>query len=156
MTDITTLADRLAAAEAAVPSWSYGMSMERDGARWLLTDPFKGLQRFAIAWYQDGVPPVTAYTRDQYEAACVAAGIDTAADSELGTYADKHASPYPGEWPDDAQLALTLRRRRMQGIERETPPAPPVVRLAPPEPVPTHCMFCGLPLSRSGDCEECV
>jgi hypothetical protein len=149
-------AERLALADAAVPQWEYGVTVEPEGSRWLRTDPAEGLVRFAIAWYQDGPPPVTDYTRLQYEAACAAAGIDAAPDADLGNYADINASPHPGEWPDDLLLALTLRRRRIAGIKREAPPAPPrPIRLEVERPS-RCCDFCGLPFGSKGTCEECV
>lgn len=147
----------LAAAEAAVPEWPYGIAMEHEEGRWLRTDPLNGLERFAIAWYRESPPPVDVYTRAQYEAACAAAGIEPAADSELGNYADKHAEPRHGEWPAEAHVALTLRRRRIFGLQREAPPAPPPqlppIEVSEPR---TTCHFCGLPLGRKGSCEECV
>ena len=88
-------------------------------------------------------------SREQYEAACLAAGIDAAHDHELGTYADKHASPYPGEWPEEAHVALNLRRRRMRGIEDEAPPKPkPQLRMDPVgRPRPARC-------HTGGDCSS--
>jgi hypothetical protein len=169
---------RLSAAEAAAPDWSYGMNMERDGSQWLLTDPFKGLERFAIAWYQDCPPPVTAYTRAQYEAACEAAGIAAAPDGELGNYADKFASPALGEWPEDAYIALILRRRRIAGMDREADQKPSTVAaatvpatatglvdrralavadmLGANQPATGNCHYCGLALSPRGLCDECI
>lgn len=142
--------DRLAAAEAAVPDWPYDMAMEYENGKWLHTDPHKGLDRTPIAWYAEGPPPVSAYTREQFEAACAAAGIDVPPDSDLGSHADKFASPNLGEWPDDDYIALMLRRRRIAGMEREAPPkpAPPPRDLMPVgRPRPARC-------HTGGDCSS--
>jgi hypothetical protein len=90
-----------------------------------------------------------------------------------------YASPYAGESPGDARVALDLRRRRIRGIEHEQAAQPPTSAVpAAPSPGDSHlmadrnaqvvadmlgvsqprtgvCHYCGLSLNRYGECEEC-
>lgn len=182
-----TVAERLTAVDAAeeavaavVGAYEYGITVWREGSRWLITDPHTGREGFAFAWYAPGTPPVSVYTRAQYEAACAAVDLVPAADDELGTYSDQYSQSWPHEVSAKAMIELSLRRRRMAGIEREVPaaaaaavpgaPADGDVRpragqgadrvadlLGLPRSAATArgvCHYCGLPLGPHG-CPEC-
>lgn len=159
-----------------------GPSWEGGPRTWRRTDPHQGCVDYAFAWYRDTAPPVDVYTRAQYEAACASVGLEPADDATLGSYADTYGEFAPPEYPPRTCIEMNLRRRRIAGLAREAPAAPrqdaPPTVEAPttttgaladrqatqvaeiiglPAPAATgRCHYCGLPLNRSGQCEECV
>jgi hypothetical protein len=160
------------------PSWAGGPRT------WRRTDRHTGQDAFAFAWYSDQAPPVDVYTRTQYEAACGALGLPPAPDASLGSYGDMYGQFAPPEYPARTVVEVTLRRRRLAGLEREAPAgvaavAHPVVTAADaavqttqvadvqatqvaeilglPAPSATgRCHYCGCLLDRHGRCPECV
>lgn len=134
--------------EAIGQNWPYGIrvwSEPREGAtpRWYVTDAHTGQDRSEFGWYSDTPPPVWAYTRELYERACAAVGIEPAADGDLNNYADKYGDFRVGEYPPIHVIMFDLRRRRIAGIVREQPPAPPVQ--AEPEKIQDEpCDECGM------------
>lgn len=93
-----------------------------DTPTWKLTDPHKGHEGHAFAWYSHTPPPVDVYTRAQYETACAALELDAASDAEI----DAHDRRYGRNgtldlWisPPREVIAATLRRRRLAGMDRE-------------------------------------
>lgn len=119
--------DRLnAAIEAAIgQERHYGIRVwsESDPRRstptWRMTDPYRGCEGYAFAWYSTDPPPVDVYAREQYERACAAAELEPAADADLGTYADQYFQiDLHGNAPAMV-VTVQLRRRRLAGINRE-------------------------------------
>jgi hypothetical protein len=178
-------AERLIA--AVVGNWEYGIhvwlgeSSWAGGPRtWRRTDRHTGQEACAFAWYSDQAPPVDVYTRTQYEAACGALGLIPAPDASLGGYGDMYGQFAPPEYPARTVVEVTLRRRRLAGLEREatavahptataadtTVQAPQVADaqalqvaeiLGLPAPAATGgCHYCGCLLDRHGRCPECV
>lgn len=94
-------------------------SRREGGFRWLLTDPFTKDKNYALAWYSASPPPVSVYTREQYEQACGAVGFDPAADTDLGNYADKFGDFSMPHYSAKAAFVFTLRGRRIAGLKRE-------------------------------------
>ncbi len=86
---------------------------------WRKTDPHLGLRDYAFAWYSADPPPVYAYTRVQYERACAALELGPAPDSGLGGYGDAYGDFSLAEYAPRDVITMTLRRRRIAGLERE-------------------------------------
>lgn len=91
----------------------------RSTPTWKITDPHRGHEGFAFAWYSHTPPPVSVYTREQYEAVCEALELEPASDDELGNYADSYAVYDSMTYTPQQVITGELRRRRLAGIDRE-------------------------------------
>jgi hypothetical protein len=129
---------------------------------WKITDPHTGQKDYAFAWYSHNPPPVSVYTRAQYETACAALELEPAADTDLGNYGDRWGDYDLFTYTPRVVITADLRRRRMAGLERERAAKQAEATLAVEAEVGTGpysreqyeraCQIMGVPVLSDGGC----